>query len=128
MAIHLRGQGTPLPPGFPYRGAWLMEPRLFLYRPTPEQEGTPGKPVFTAEIKPATDEWSVGFDATRLALGLGVSIDALFEANQCGDLTLDRIEADTPTGDDATVKRYVFALNGKEAGATIVGGGISGTA
>jgi hypothetical protein len=128
MTIQLLGQGIPLPPDFPYRGQWLLERRIFLYIPTDEQRGTPGKPAFTAHINPTTDDWAVGFDATELAVGFGASIEDLLEANQSGNLTLDRVEADTPTGEGASVKRYIFRLGDKEADATIVYTGISGTA
>lgn len=120
MALFLFGQGSPLPEDFPYQGEWLLKPRIFLYLPTNEQRGTPGKPTFTVEINAASDEWSVGFDVGEIAAGFGLSAENLLEANRSQHLTLERIEADTPTGEGASMKRYIFGMDGKEMGVTII--------
>jgi hypothetical protein len=128
MALALFGQGSPLPEDFQYQGEWVLKPRMFLYTPTTEQRGAPGKPTLTIEVNAGTDDWSFGFDVTAIAAGFGVSPESLMEANRLQKLTLERIEANTPTGEGASMKRYVFGLDGKEAGATIVVSQASGTA
>ena len=128
MSLPLHGQGRPLPPDFPYTGEWLLEPRMFLYVSAEEQRGTQGKPQFTAEVHPTGKDWSFGFDATQLGEALGVAVDNLFVANHSGALTLESIEANTKTGDGATIKRYIFRLGEKEAAMVIEHLGMGGAA
>jgi hypothetical protein len=115
MSVPLRNQGTPLPPEFPYSGEWLDEPRIFLYVPTVEQRGIPGNPQFTAEINPTSDNWCFGFDAQQLAFLLETTADILFLRNRLGGLALENVEANTETGEGATMKRYTFRLGEKTA-------------
>jgi hypothetical protein len=128
MSVPMRNQGTPLPPNFPYKGEWLDVPRIFLYRPEGERPRTLGKPQFTVEINPTQDDWSFGFDAEQLAIGFGITVDALFAGNRNGDLTLENVESNTPTGEHATAKRYTFRNGGKTVALIIENPGITGTA
>ena len=41
MPIELAGQGEPLPAEFPYRGEWMLKPRMFLYIPDEPSRPTP---------------------------------------------------------------------------------------
>ena len=128
MAIPLRDQGTPLPPDFPYSGEWLDQPRIFLYLPTPEQRGLPGAPAFTAEVNPTSDNWCFGFDAEQLAMEFGTDVETLLSSNKRRELTLENVEANTETGEGATMKRYIFGLEGKVCALIIESLGAFGTA
>jgi hypothetical protein len=48
-------QGKPLPPDFPYEGQWLMENRIFIYRPKDSLPGSTS-PRFTAS-GPSPEGW-----------------------------------------------------------------------
>lgn len=117
MAVPLREQGEPLPPDFPYSGQWLDKPRMFIYAPTAEQWG--GDLQFTAELYASQENWCFGFDAEQLARLLGTDLASVLEANRDGRLELENVEANTPTGEGATMKRYTFRL-GRKTGALIV--------
>lgn len=59
------------------------------------------------------EDWSFGFDATVLATAFEMTTDALLRANRRGELTLENVLADTPDGENATIKTYVLGHNGK---------------
>jgi hypothetical protein len=46
-------------------------------------------------------------------------VDAAFEANRAGSLTLEQVWADTPGGEGVTTKQYVFRVGEKEGSLTI---------
>lgn len=118
MSIPLEGQGTPLPAGFAYRGAWILEPRMFLYIEDAPLALASG-PRFSVLLNTNRDDWCFGFDAAQLAAALDVTVEALFEANQARTLTLEKIEADTPGGENATMKIYTFRIGERKASITI---------
>jgi hypothetical protein len=97
----------------------VIEGRMFLYVPDEPLSGDPAAPQFTVHLNPTQDDWSFGFDSTQLSSALGITPDELFEANRSLQLTLERIEADTPTGDRAHVKRYTFCVGDREGSLTI---------
>ncbi len=115
MTIELNGQGNPLPFGFPYKGEWLLQPRIFLYSLSKEADPPLDKPQFAVEIAIGSPAWSFGFSASAIASQFGVSEDDLFEANRNGQLTLEKVEADTPDGVNATLKIYTLGLFEKTA-------------
>jgi hypothetical protein len=57
VPIPLKGQGNPLPPNFPYRGEWILEPRMFLYVPDQAQSTASNAPRFTASLNDNSDDW-----------------------------------------------------------------------
>lgn len=113
MSIELIGQGEPLPADFPYQGEWMLKPRMFLYVPADPTMVAPTVPQFTVSLNTYQDDWSFGFDATRLAAALYVTTEALREANRRGELTLENVLANTPGGENADLKIYVFGHRGK---------------
>jgi hypothetical protein len=113
MPIELAGQGEPLPADFPYRGEWMLKPRMFLYTPDEPSRVAPTVPQFTVSLNTLEENWSFGFDAGQLAAGFNVTMDTLREANRRGDLTLENVLANTPGGEGATHKIYVFGYKGK---------------
>ena len=113
MPIELAGQGEPLPAEFPYRGEWMLKPRIFLYIPDEPSRVAATTPQFTVSLNTLEEIWSFGFDAGQLAAGFAVTTDTLREANRRGELTLENVLANTPGGEEATHKIYVFGYKGK---------------
>jgi hypothetical protein len=105
------GQGEPLPPDFPYQGAWIVENTLFLYQPDGAQIVAGTAPRFTAS-GPGFGEGkvSVGIDASQLAAAFTISIDDIFAANRDGSLAITgaRTLPAHPLGDNA--REFVFRL------------------
>jgi hypothetical protein len=64
----MTGQGKSLPPGHPYRGQWLIENLLFIHEPTDAQSIGGLAPRFAAHTPDA-----LGFDASQIAVGMGVT-------------------------------------------------------
>jgi hypothetical protein len=127
MSIPLRGQGNPLPVGFPYDGQWILEPRMFLF--VSEDETTIDPTArFTTHINQADDNWSFGFDAVQLAVALGIEVHETLLANRERRLNLEMIETDTPGGEGVTTKRYTFSVGDKLGSLTIATPSFSGTA
>jgi hypothetical protein len=86
---------------------------MFLYVPDEPSLVAPTVPQFTVSLNDYNEDWSFGFDATRLAAGFEITPEALLRANQRGQLTLENVLADTPNGKNATIKTYVFGHGGK---------------
>jgi hypothetical protein len=119
VPIELMGQGEPLPPDFPYEGEWILCPRMFLYLPQEPSPANPSVPQFTVRWNIGQENWSFGFDVTRLATAFGTTADAIREANRRGGLTLENVFANTPGGENATKKIYVFGYAGKTIDMTV---------
>jgi hypothetical protein len=64
-SLSLDGQGNPLPEHFPYKGEWLLDPQLFLYRPDANQ--TAGDRELTPVVSAGGQNWSYGINAVQLA-------------------------------------------------------------
>ena len=75
--VLLRGQGKPLPADCPYKGEWLIENKLFLYRADQAMDVE-----FIAGFQRADGEWCLGFNAATLASLLGIGSDEIFELNR----------------------------------------------
>jgi hypothetical protein len=119
MSVPLIGQGLPLPSKFPYRGAWILEPLIFLYIPDQTQKAASKLARFTVILNENSDNWSLGFDVEQLASALNITTAELFEANENQELTLENVYANTPNGEGATAKIYTFRLGDKEAFLTV---------
>ena len=116
-----------MPEGFPYKGQWILEPRMFLF--FLDDRTTDPTARFTVHInKNDDDDWSFGFDAVQLAAALGIEVGELLEANREQRLILEMVEADTPGGEGATAKRYTFRVADKTGSLTIAYPAYSGTA
>ena len=89
------------PPTGPRRSGWLRV------------GADPTVPQFTVSLNTLDDNWSFGFDVSRLATAFCTTADALLEANRRGELTLDNVLADTPDEENASLKTYVFGLGGQ---------------
>jgi hypothetical protein len=111
------GQGKPLPTDFSYRGEWVIEHLVFLYRSDDGESIAGDAPRFTASGT-SDGRQSIGFDAAQLAAALGIEINEVFAANQNGSLSLlGTNDASDLRGVPA--KRYVFGLGKKRAALVI---------
>lgn len=119
MPVELNEQGEPLPHDFPYKGDWMLKPRIFLYVPDKPTTVAPTVPQITVWLNPLAEDWSLGFDATRIAAAFEATTEAVLIANRRGELTLENVFANTPNGDNATVKIYVLGLGGKTIDMTV---------
>ncbi len=113
MPVDLNGQGEPLPHDFPYKGDWMLKPRIFLYVPDEPTTVAPTVPQFTVWLNALDENWSFGFDVTRVAAAFETTPEAILIANRRGELTLENVFANTPNGDNATAKIYVLGFGGK---------------
>jgi hypothetical protein len=91
----------------------MLKPRMFLYVPDEPSVVASTVPQFTVSLNTDSDDWSFGFDATRLAAAFETTTEALLRANRLGELTLENVLANTPNGENATIKTYVFGYSGK---------------
>jgi hypothetical protein len=105
--IPLAGQGKPLPKKFPYVGQWILEDRIFLYRPKPQQ--FLGGPAMTLLLA-GGPQWCFGINAIQLALALGVESGKIFEHNKNGALFLVRTDNASPSRGVSSATRYVFQI------------------
>jgi len=128
VPIPLKGQGNPLPPNFPYRGEWILEPRMFLYVPDQAESTASNAPRFTASLNDNRDDWCFGFDSEQLAAALNITTDSLFQANRHRKLTLENVEASTPDGEMALIKRYTFRVGANETSLSVQTLGQAGSA
>jgi hypothetical protein len=128
VPIPLKGQGNPLPPNFPYCGEWILEPRMFLYIPDRAQSTASSAPRFTASLNDNSDDWCLGFDSEQLATALNITADSLFQANRHRELTLENVEASTPDGEMALIKRYTFRVGASKASLSVQTLGQAGSA
>ena len=121
MAIQLPGQGRPLPHGFPYKGEWLAERRIFLY--VAENQRVVGTAAH--EITPvhqlSASEWCFGIDATALAWQLGVGSHEIFAHNRRRTLFLVGVDDPPPTTEATHARRYIFQIGERQASITLEG-------
>ena len=125
--IPLTGQGKPLPEDFPYKGEWLLENRIFLYRPTHQRMLGGRMPEMTPFIQSGAD-WCFGINSMQLAWALRVGSERIFEYNRTGTLYLVRVDDVAPAHGATSAKCYIFQINNLQAGITIEAGGPSGAA
>jgi hypothetical protein len=124
--ISLSGQGKSLPPDFPYKGEWLLENRIFLYRPTAQH--SLGAPEMTPIIGSGSPDWCFGINSMQLAWALQVGSEDIFAHNRAATLYLVRTDEVAPTRGATEAKRYIFQIGERQTAITIEAGGPSGTA
>lgn len=113
--LPLLGQGKPLPADCPYLGEWLHENKLFLYRPTDQQQQTE---ELTPGFRRADGEWCLGFNAVTLASELGVGSEEIFAHNRNRTLILEGVGPVRPRSGTAA-KIYIFRIGGRRTGFTV---------
>src|SRR3981189_3031021 len=87
---------------------------MFLYVPDQAQSTASSAPRFTASLNDNSEYWCFGFDSEQLAAALNITTDSLFQADRHRELTLENVEASTPDGEMALIKRYTFAVGASE--------------
>ena len=83
---------------------------MFLYVPDQAESTASNAPRFTASLNDNRDDWCFGFDSEQLAAALNITTDSLFQANRHRKLTLENVEASTPDGEMALIKRYTAVI------------------
>jgi hypothetical protein len=126
--IPLAGQGTPLPADFPYSGEWLLENRIFLFRPTAPGTLEGSGPEMTPIFPYGEFDWCFGINSMQLALALGVSGEEIFTHNRARSLFLVRTDDVPPQRGGAHAKRYIFQIGDRQEAIFIEHGTPSGTA
>jgi hypothetical protein len=110
--VPLRGQGKPLPDDCPYKGEWLIENKMFLYRPkTSERSKVEMIPIFESP----NGEWCFGFNAETMAAQLGVGSDEIFVHNRNRTLILVGVAEVPPVGGGAAAMGYRFPIGDRTA-------------
>ena len=124
MTKHSKSLST----GFQYKGEWLVENTVFLYRPDGSQQESGAAPRFTASSVAPDGETCIGIDADQLAEALKASVDEVFAANRDGSLSLVSIEdvAVGPSGRPG--RRYIFRLGTREGALILEQDGNAGAA
>jgi hypothetical protein len=112
--FQLSGQGKPLPKDFPYKGEWLVERRIFLYRP--ENQYRTGIPEITPVHQLNESEWCFGINSITLSRNLGVGSHEIFAHNRRRTLLLVGV-------DDAAAheRHYTFQIGERQTSITIQG-------
>jgi hypothetical protein len=124
-SVSLDGQGNPLPEDFPYKGEWLLEPQLFLYRP--DAQHMAGDRELTPVVSAGGQNWSYGINAVQLAFALRVGVDKLLECNRNGTLVFIRSDEVTSNRGTLPALRLIFRIDDRQT-AIILEGLPSGTA
>src|ERR1700716_4413687 len=101
---------------------------MFLYVPDQAQSTASSAPRFTASLNDNSDDWCFGFDSEQLAAALNTTTDSLFQANRHRELTLENVEASTPDGEMALIKRYSFRVGPSETSLSVQTLGQAGSA
>jgi hypothetical protein len=124
--IPLAGQGKPLSADFPYKGEWILEGRIFLYRPAAQR--SLGGPEMTPVVNEGKSNWCFGINSMQLAFALRVDSEKIFLHNRMGTLFLVGADDVGPTAGASHAKRYIFQIGDVQAPIIIEGGGPSGNA
>lgn len=98
------GQGKALPADYPYRGQWLIKDLLFIHEPTDEQSFGASAPRFAAHAPGA-----LGFDASQIADGMGVTAREVLRANADGRLIV-RHGGEAPACGGLAGSLYLFSI------------------
>ena len=116
------GQGKSLPPGYPYRGQWLIEDLLFIHEPIGEQSFGTSAPRFAACVPGA-----LGFDASQIADGMGVTARDIFRANANGNLIV-RHGGEAPAHGGVSGSLYLFSIGERRCALVVALNDGAGTA
>jgi hypothetical protein len=106
------GQGEPLPANFPYEGEWLLQNRIFLFRPT--DRATVDTTEMTTILSYGKPDWCLGINVMQLAYGLGVTAEDVFSHNRKQTLFLVRTDDVPPTRGGTRAKRYIFQIGDRQ--------------
>jgi hypothetical protein len=118
-SVSLDGQGNPLPEDFTYKGVWLLEPQLFLYRP--DVHHTAGDRELTPVVSAGGQNWSYGINAMQLAFALKVGMDKLFECNRNGTLVFVRSDEVATNRGTLPRLRLIFRIDGRQTAIILEG-------
>lgn len=118
-SLSLDGQGNPLPEHFPYKGEWLLDPQLFLYRPDANQ--TAGDRELTPVVSAGGQNWSYGINAVQLAFALRVGVDKLFECNRNGTLVFVCSDEVAPNRGTLPALRLIFKIDDRQTAIILEG-------
>ena len=117
--VLLAGQGKPLPNGFPYKGQWLLENWIFLYRSDmglPSQADTPS---LAALGSTANGRYCFGVDVTQLAMAFQTDPEQIFEHNRKGTLFLATCKDVPPSHGCLEAKLYILQIGSRQAAVTV---------
>ncbi|MGD0186133.1 MAG: hypothetical protein ABSC25_12905 [Roseiarcus sp.] len=107
------GQGTPLPPSFPYKGQWVAPPLVFLYEDDRHLIGGAAQ-RFNVFVPLASGDLATGFSAEQLAGAFVVTTERILESNADGSLLLLGTTDAKPAHGGISAKGYVFGLAGEK--------------
>jgi hypothetical protein len=119
VSFRLVGQGRPLPKDFPYKGEWLVERRIFLYRPddAPASEETEKHPVHQLN----ETEWCFGINSITLSRVFGIGSHEILAYNRRRILFLVGVDDVRPTKGATGARRYTFQIDERQGSITIEG-------
>ena len=117
--IALAGQGEPLPSDFPYKGQWLLENRIFLYRSDGAQPSGTGALNITASGPSPDGKPCFGLDAGQLALAFQITTEQVFKHNRSHTLFLANVEDVPATHGFIEAKLYIFQIGSYRAAVTV---------
>ena len=121
MAFRLSGQGRPLPKEFPYKGEWLVERRIFLYRP--ENGLASGSLEKTPVHQLNEGEWCFGINSITLSRAFGIGSHQIFAYNRRRTLLLVGVDDAPPRAGVTDARSYTFQIDEQQASITIEGDG-----
>jgi hypothetical protein len=113
----LRGQGKPLPEFLKLDGEWIVESHMFLYHSDSEDDPSAG--TFTRQAERHDGQLCIGFNATQVAIALGVDLKTLLEANRNQTLVPLGVAQVQPKRGGISATSYGFKI-GERQGALVV--------
>jgi hypothetical protein len=118
----MTGQGKSLPSNYPYQGQWLIEDLLFIHEPTDAQSFGASAPRFAAHTPGA-----LGFDASQIADGMGVTARDVLRANAEGSLVVHH-GGDAPACGGVAGSLYLFSIGERRCALLVAVSGNGGMA
>lgn len=107
--VPLLGQGKPLPADCPYAGEWLIENKMFLYRP----EHGRTEIELMAIFQMPDGKQCFGFNSETMAKQLGVGSEEIFAHNRNRTLVLVGVANDVlPRRGGTAAIGYRFTIDG----------------
>lgn len=108
----LDGQGDRLPDDFHYIGDWIVDERIFLFRPVDRAGNIVNAAI--VRISYEGEEPAIGFNAHHLGFRLKTGIPKLFDHNRAGTLDYLGKVGVLSERDDSSVVGYKFRCAGEE--------------